>query len=309
MRRCLTTLLCLIPAGLLHSQGTGANHPQKELFAHRIDEPMRIDGFLTEAVWSLPGATDFTQLDPIEGAKPSQRTEITIGYDDRALYIGASMYDTAPDSIVARLSRRDDYVRSDLLRIGIDAWLDHRTGFYFFVNAAGGISDGTLLNDDSGDDAWDGVWESAVSINDEGWFAEIRIPYSQLRFPDKDEHIWGINFARVIERHNEEDLYVLVPKAASGMVSWFAHLNGIKGISRPSYVEVLPYSAGKIALTHPETGDPFNDGSTLSGQAGIDVKIGLTSTLTLDATLNPDFGQVEVDPAVVNLSDFETFFP
>ena len=301
-------MLAFSASGLLFGQDQ-ANHPAKELRAYPLQEIIRIDGILSEAIWNQPGATGFVQKNPVEGNPPSQRSEIVVAYDSRALYIGAKLYDSAPDSITRRLVRRDESATADKFLVGIDPWLDHRSGFYFTVNAAGSIEDGTLFNDDGLDGSWDGVWESAVEINAEGWFVEIRIPYSQLRFPDRPVHTWGINFSREIERHNEEDNWILVPKAASGRVSWFGHLTGIEGIERPAYIELLPYSAGKSAFSHPAEGNPFNDGSLLSGQAGLDIKFGVTSSLTLDATFNPDFGQVEVDPAVVNLSDFETFFP
>ncbi|MCH7573743.1 MAG: carbohydrate binding family 9 domain-containing protein [Candidatus Marinimicrobia bacterium] len=286
-----------------------SDHPQKELTAYPLIGAIRIDGHLDEAIWESPAVTTFTQRNPQEGEPATQRTEVVVAYDKNAIYIGARLFDTAPDSIIHRLARRDDDVSADQFTIGIDAWLDHRTGFYFGITAGGSIRDGTLFNDIGTDGSWDGVWESAVQITDEGWFVEVRIPFSQLRYPDRPVHTWGINFRRQIERNREDAWYVAVPKASTGMVSWFAHLNGIEDISSPSRIELLPYSVGKNALTHPDDGDPFTDGSDFSGQLGLDFKLRLTSSLTLDGTINPDFGQVEVDPAVVNLSDFETFFP
>ncbi|MCH8327411.1 MAG: carbohydrate binding family 9 domain-containing protein, partial [Candidatus Marinimicrobia bacterium] len=289
--------------------GAETDHPQKELTAYRLNGAIRIDGHLDEDIWSYPAITGFTQRDPLEGEPATQRTEVVVAYDDDAIYIGARLFDTAPDSIIHRLGRRDDNVSADQFTIGIDAWLDHRTGFYFSVSAGGSIRDGTLFNDSGTDDSWDGVWESAVQITAEGWFVEVRIPFSQLRYPDRPVHTWGINFRRQIERNREDAWFVAVPKASTGMVSWFAHLSGIKEISSPSRIELLPYSAGKNTLTHPAAGNPFTNGNDFSGQMGLDFKLRLSSSLTLDATVNPDFGQVEVDPAVVNLSDFETFFP
>jgi len=247
--------------------------------------------------------------DPVEGREPTQKTEVWVAYDNEAIYIAAKLYDSSPDSIIARLARRDERVSSDEFEFKLDPWLDHRTGFFFRVSAAGAIRDGILFNDGSSDDSWDGVWESATSINSEGWEVEIRIPYSQLRFPKKEIHTWGVNFIRQIERNNERIMYVMIPKTSSGDASWFAHLNGIENITQPRLVELLPFSAGRSEFIHPEAGDPFNDGSKTFGKFGLDLKIGLSSSLTLDATFNPDFGQVEVDPEVVNLSDFETFFP
>ena len=307
LRHSAIFLACILFTGPLPA--AESDHPQKELTAYPLSGVIRIDGRLDEAIWSSPAITGFTQRDPLEGEPATQKTQVIVAYDKNAIYIGARLFDTAPDSIIHRLARRDDDVSADQFTIGIDAWLDHRTGFYFGITAGGSIRDGTLFNDTGTDGSWDGVWESAVQITDEGWFVEVRIPFSQLRYPDRPVHTWGINFRRQIERNREDAWYVAVPKASTGMVSWFAHLNGMEDISSPSRIELLPYSAAKNALTHPEDGNPFNDGNVFSGQMGLDFKLRLTSSLTLDGTINPDFGQVEVDPAVVNLSDFETFFP
>ncbi len=285
-----------------------ADHYAKDFQAQRLTAAVSIDGYLHEPAWGEPGLTDFVQRDPLEGEEPTQRTEVWVAYDQSALYIAARLYDSAPDSIVRRLARRDEDTSADFFIFGVDPWHDHRSGFYFRVNAAGAIEDGTFSNDAFTDDSWDGVWESAVTVDEQGWNLEIKVPFSQLRFPKKEEHVWGMNFARWIERNQELDYYVMVPRNSSGDVSWFAHMTGIAGIERPSTLELLPYSAGRAEYLHPESGDPFNDGSNYFGQAGLDIKMGLTSSMTLDATINPDFGQVEVDPAVINLGYFETHY-
>ena len=285
------------------------NHPSKILEAFRLQENVRVDGRLTENVWQNEGVSDFTQRDPIEGNEPTQKTVVWVGFDDDAIYIAAKLYDSAPDSIVSRLARRDESVASDQFEFQVDPWLDHRTGFFFRVSVSGAIRDGILFNDELNDETWDGVWESATTIEDDGWNVEMRIPFSQLRFPEKEVHTWGVNFIRKIWRSNERIEYVMIPKESSGNTSWFAHMNGITNINQPKHIEFLPYTASRAELIQNEPGDPFNDGSELFSQIGFDVKVGLSSSLTLDATINPDFGQVEVDPAVVNLSDFETFFP
>jgi hypothetical protein len=176
------------------------------------------------------------------------------------------------------------------------------------VNAAGTLYDGVLYNDEWDDDSWDGVWEAKVKIDEQGWIAEMRIPYSQLRFQKKDSYTWGINFRRDIARKNESNFLVFRPKNSSGFVSRFADLIGIEKISPPRRMEILPYTTTKAEYLQQAPGNPFNDGSRYLPDLGADFKIGLGSNLTLDATVNPDFGQVEVDPAVVNLSDVETFF-
>jgi len=277
--------------------------------AERINEPMTIDGLLAEAVWHNGNAVAaFKQRDPIEGTQPTEKTEVRVAFDDDAIYIGAQMYDSAPDSIIARLGRRDADINSDIFGVGIDSYFDRRSGFYFAINAAGTLSDGVLYNDDWSDDSWDGVWQGVAKINGQGWSAEFRIPYSQLRFHKQEEYVWGINFVREITRKNEEDYLVYTPKNGSGFVSRFVELIGIQQISPPRRIELLPYLRAKAEYTHPDAKDPFNDGSRYLPGAGLDLKLGLGQNLTLDGTINPDFGQVEVDPAVVNLSDVETFY-
>ena len=281
----------------------------KEVRAIRLAQPLTIDGVLRESMWqTAERITGFAQRDPTEGAVPTESTVVYIAYDDAALYIGARLYDSHPDSIVARLARRDEGTSSDRFQMFIDPYHDKRSGFYFGISAAGTLYDGTLYNDDWDDNSWDGVWEGKVTRDELGWTVEMRIPYSQLRFVKKTEYVWGINFRRDIARKNEFDYLVYTPKNGSGFVSRFVDLVGIARIEPPRRLEVLPYATSRAAFTPHASGDPFNDGSQLSQGFGADVKFGLGSNLTLNATVNPDFGQVEVDPAVVNLSDVETTF-
>ncbi|HMD13813.1 MAG TPA: DUF5916 domain-containing protein, partial [Bacteroidota bacterium] len=279
-----------------------------EVTAVRATEPITIDGVLSEQEWQRPGISQFTQRDPLEGTSPTQKTEVWVAYDDVSLYIAARMYDTHPDSIVSRIGRRDASLTSDWFYVGIDSYHDKLTGFYFGVYAGGTMVDGTLYNDSWDDNTWDGVWDAATKIDDKGWTVEMRIPFSQLRFTKQDQYVWGINFIRTIARNNERDDFVLVPKKESGWVSRFADLTGLHDINPPLKLEILPYevSTGKFLLHQP--GDPYNSGHDLSENFGGDLKAGLGSNLTLNATINPDFGQVEVDPAVINLTQFETYF-
>lgn len=276
--------------------------------ALRTTDPIVIDGILSEPEWQHPGITHFTQRDPVEGAAPTQKTEVWLAYDDASLFVAARMYDTHPDSIISRIGRRDASLSSDWFYIGIDSYHDRRTGFYFAVYAGGTQGDGTMYNDSWDDNTWDGVWDAATKIDDKGWTVEMRIPYSQIRFPKQEQYTWGVNFIRTIGRSKERDDFVLVPKKESGWVSRFADLEGLHDINPPRKLEVLPYvvSSGKFLLHDPK--DPFNNGHLLDQSIGGDLKLGLGSNLTLNATVNPDFGQVEVDPAVVNLTQFETFF-
>ncbi len=270
-----------------------------------------VDGVLDDPAWqSARPITAFTQVEPSDGAEPTERTEIRVVYSDAALYIGARMYDSDPAGVVGRLGRRDSYTSSDALTVAIDSYHDHRTGFEFSVNPAGVRSDEIATNDDAdGDSSWDPVWSVATTVDSLGWTAEIRIPFSQLRFPGGTQQEWGINFSRAIHRKNEFIRWSWAPNTEEGYASLFGHLQGIRDIRPPKQLEVLPYTVVKSDFTEgADASNPFDDGSVFDVTGGFDLKYGLTSDLTLDATVNPDFGQVEADPAVVNLSAFETFF-
>jgi hypothetical protein len=291
---------------------SGASHtPRAAMTATRVSRAPVIDGRLDDEAWQgIAAASTFTQQDPNEGQPATERTELRIAYDDEALYIGARMYDTEPSLIARRLSSRDDESDADSLDVYVDPMHDHQTGAGFQISAAGVQRDAILYNDSWDDSNWDSVWQSAVSVDGEGWSAELRIPLSQLRFAFGDRQTWGINAMRFIRRKNERDWLELVPKNESGRASRMAHLTGMDGLRPKRHVALLPYTAGRAEFVQPaRVGNPFNDGSRAFATAGVDLKWGVTSNLTLDGTVNPDFGQVEVDPAVVNLSQFETFFP
>jgi Domain of unknown function (DUF5916) len=277
--------------------------------AIHLIKPITLDGKLNEEIWKdSPGISNFIQKEPVEGVKPTQRTIVHIAYDNNAIYIAARMYDTHPDSIVARLARKDVDIDTDGFQVFLDPYYDRRSGFYFALSAAGTQYDGVLFNDDWNDNSWDGVWEGKVNIDSLGWTAEMRIPFSQLRFQDKDKNIWGINFKRIISRRNENDYLVYVPKNESGFVSHFADLKGINNIHPSRGIEILPYITTRAQYSLHDPNNPFNSGSKYTPAIGADFKMALGTNLTLNATVNPDFGQVEIDPAVINLSDVETFF-
>lgn len=278
--------------------------------AVRTMQPIHVDGLLDEPAWkSAPPITDFKERDPDEGDRPSEKTVVRILYDDNAIYIGARMFDTAPDSIVSQLGRRDADLTADNFTVYLDPYNDKQTGFYFGVNASGAISDGTLFNDTWDDNSWDGVWYGKAHIDSAGWTVEMRIPFSQLRFDNKPDNVWGVDFRRIISRKNEQDYLQYTPKNGNGFVSRFDDLVGIDGIKPAHHFEITPYVTSKASYLDHKSGDPFNDGSTYNFNAGADLKTSIGNNLTLNATINPDFGQVEVDPAVVNLSDQETFYP
>lgn len=286
--------------------GTRGDRPVN---AVRLPAAVVVDGRLDDAVYALHDSiTGFTQRDPVPGAPASQHTAVWVFYDDANLYVGARMHDTAPDSVRALLARRDRWVPADRFFVFVDGYRDKRTGFYFGVNAAGTQYDGTLFNDEWDDDTWDGVWIAKAQRTADGWTAEFRIPLSQLRFAGGQQQEWGVNFRRDIARLNERDFVVYQPPDGSGFVSRFPSLQGITGLQPRARREILPYVTSRFASLSHAPGDPFRSGTQVDPGAGVDAKLGLGNNLTLDATVNPDFGQVEVDPAVVNLSDVEVFF-
>ncbi len=279
------------------------------LTAVRVQDEITIDGRLTESAWLGPAAVrEFTQSSPDEGKPATERGEVWFAVDGEAFYVAARLRDATPDSIMALLSRRDRNNQSDFFALFLDPYHDGRTGYEFFVTAAGVQSDGTLSNDDWDDFSWDGVWQSAVQRDGSGWTVEIRIPLSQLRMHQGADQVWGVNVARGIGRRNEVSYLVPKRRQGSGFVSRFAELRGLEGLAPRRRVEVVPYATARAEFDPAQPGNPFNDGSRMTPAVGADFRLGLGGALQLDGTVNPDFGQVEVDPAVVNLSDVETFY-
>ena len=286
-----------------------ANWPDRpQLRAVRVIAPPVLDGDLSDAAWqSAPEFTDFTQHDPNDGEPATLRTSIRIVYDDHAIYFGAKMTDTAPPTAI--LARRDSFTQSDFLSINLDPQLDRLSGNAFTISPANVQVDTVLYNDIGEDGSWDGVWDSAVKIVADGWAGEVRIPYSQLRFHDKPVHVWGLNITRRTTRINEWSRIVNTRKGETGFVSHFADIVGIEGIRRGRSLELVPYAVARGDLRSETFDHPLLESTDHRVDGGLDVKYALTSSLTLTGTINPDFGQVEVDPAVVNLSEFETFYP
>ncbi|MEP0548988.1 MAG: DUF5916 domain-containing protein [Rhodothermales bacterium] len=269
-----------------------------------------LDGKLDDAAWATAEmATGFTQMRPDPGAASTQRTESYVLYDDDALYVGFRCHDDAPEQIVRRLARRDDWNVSDKVLVSIDSYGDGRTAFAFGVNAAGVKYDFLIYNDSDEDNSWDAVWDVAVASDVDGWTAEFRIPLSQLRFQTGDgPQQWGIEFQRDIARNDEKSFWAPLLPDVDGYVSRFGTLGGLEGLASPRRLEVQPYVATRLTREPGDGDDPFYRENAVIGSAGADLKYGITSNLTLSATINPDFGQVEADPAVVNLSAFEVFF-
>jgi hypothetical protein len=299
-----------VSAPVLRAQSSNPR-PVRVLHAVQVAGKIALDGLLNDETWlNAPRESDFTQRDPDEGKEASERTEMRVAYDSQAIYVGITLFDSEPHKIVRQLSRRDNVFDCDMFAIQLSPHHDGLTGAVFQISAAGVQRDGIISNDTFIDWSWDGVWESAVRLDEEGWSAELRIPFSQLRFPASKRHIWGVNATRFIYRKNESVWLHLVRKNESGVASRMENLDGIDGLEGKKHLDLMPYVAGRSEFIEPQSkNDPFNDGSRQSGTAGIDIKYGVTSNFTLDATINPDFGQVEVDPAIVNLSAFETYYP
>ena len=277
-------------------------HPQRTAFAVRTEAPPRLDGLVDDEVWTrAPLNEGFTQSDPDNGEPASLRTTFQVAYDDDALYIAAVCYDD-PDSVTAALARRDESRERDFVEINLDPHHDHQTGVWFNVGPSGWIGDGIIYNDDDFDDGWDSVAEAAAAMRPDGWSVELKIPYHALRFGDNET--WGINVYRKISRRAEWAGWSFTPRGVTGFASRFGHLEGIEGIEPRRSLEILPFSVGRSILPVGDRGGEHD----LASSAGLDLRYGLSSNISLNATVNPDFGQVEGDPAVLNLTVFETFY-
>ncbi len=274
------------------------------------DLNITINGVFDEPEWQAANwENDFIQHEPIEGDPPFQQTEFAILYDANNLYVAIRAYDTSPDSISMRMTRRDE-IDGDLVGIFIDSYYDKRTSFGFIVSAAGVRSDFINSNDgDSEDDTWDPIWWVKTTITKQGWNSEIRIPLTQLRFEESEEQLWGLQVLRYIFRKDELSSWQLMSRETAGFTSQFGTINGIKNIKPKNSLNLTPYVVARTERFEKEPDNPFRSSGKKNGlEAGLDAKIGLTNYLTMDLTINPDFGQVEADPSQVNLSTYETFF-
>lgn len=311
-KRTFLTLAILMPA-VITAQATvpSAERTRPVVQAVRTTAPIRIDGRLDEASWAqAQPVSAFTQVDPEEGRPASELTEARILYDGQALYIGVRLHDRQKPS--QRLGRRDmDLMESDWLGVVIDSYHDHRTGFSMDINPAGVQRDATKSMGSGGveldDLSWDAVWEAAATVDEGGWTAEYRIPFSQLRFGRAPEQTWGIQLERIIGRRREYSVLSFTPKSEPGGIPTFAHLVGLRNVDPGNRLEVLPYAVGRSEHVDPGA-NPFRTNPERNGSAGVDLLYRITSDFAVNASINPDFGQVEVDPAVVNLSVYETFF-
>jgi uncharacterized protein DUF5916/cellulose/xylan binding protein with CBM9 domain len=306
----LAMLLLVAPAAA-QSPDTTRHAPVRTpvIQAARLSGAVRVDGRLTETAWeAATPATQFTQLDPREGEPASERTEVRVLIGDDALYVGARMFDADPGRIRARLARRDDPADADEFNLYLDSYHDQLTGTHFRITPAGALYDAAIAASGEENTSWDPVWEAAAHVDSLGWTAELRIPLSQLRYAARGDGVWGINFARVIHRRGENDWWSFTPKHDQAGPARYGHLAGLGSLPMPRRLELLPYSLARNERLDIDRSNPFRTRNDWFGATGGDLKYGITSSLTLDATVNPDFGQVELDPAEVNLTTSETFF-
>jgi hypothetical protein len=275
------------------------------------DADIRVDGVLDEPAWHGPAAGGaFVQRDPHSGSPATERTEVRVLYSANALYVGVRAFDSAPDRIRGELVRRDQSSQADEIAVYLDTYDDRRTAFMFAVNPRGSIRD-VAYSDDSeymADPSWDPVWQVRTSIDSLGWSAEFRIPLTQLRF-DSRSTTWGLQVHRRIHRTAELAYWAPYTRDASGFVSRFGRIAELEGLTQPRRLEVRPYSVLRGRQQPESTGTSYTPQRQASGDAGFDLQYGITSNLTLDLTVNPDFGQVEADPAIVNLTAFESYLP
>lgn len=268
-----------------------------------------IDGLMNDSCWNLVGwGAGFIQSQPAENKPPSQETAFKILYDNDNLYVFIRAYDKEANKISRIITKRDN-IDGDMVELDIDSYFDKQTAFAFVASASGSKADMAISQDGNNyDDSWNPVWFLKSSIDENGWSAEIKIPFSQLRFGKKDEQIWGFQITRQIYRLSERSTWQFIPKGSPGLVHLFAELQGINNIKPKRQIELMPYTSGRIERFAQQTGNPFMTGKSSSLSAGLDGKVAITNDLTLDFSINPDFGQVEADPSEVNLTAFETYF-
>lgn len=302
-----TTLLLF---GNLAAQAPPSVIEKRQYHTQPIDNvDIKLDGILSEPAWEqVEWSGDFIEREPDQGTPPSQQSQFKIVFDDKYLYIGFRCFDSAPDSIIHRMSRRDEFP-GDWVEVNIDSYHDLRTAFSFTYSVSGVRGDEYISNNGNNwDGSWNPIWDGASKVDKEGWTAEIKIPFSQLRYGNQAEPIWGIQVQRRIFRKEERSTWQHIPQNAGGWVSEFGELHGLRNLPNHKQIELAPYVVAKTAFFQKEAGNPFADGSNSSITGGLDGKVGVTRDLILDFTVNPDFGQVEADPGAVRLDGYQVFF-
>jgi len=304
----IVMILWVFGATTLQARGDEEPIATRVYETRRTVEPPTIDGRLDDPAWEkVAWAGDFSQRMPTEGDPPSQQSAFKVVYDDDALYFAFRLHDD-PEQVTRMLARRDGFP-GDWIEVNIDSYYDHRTAFSFTLSLSGTRGDEFISNDGNRwDSNWNPVWNGATRIDGEGWTAEMRIPLNQLRFSRAEEQIWGLQVQRRLFRLEERSTWQRIPKDVTGWVSRFGELRGLRKLRPKRHLELVPYAVARGEHFAAEPGNPFRDGSAAELDAGVDGKIGVTNNLTLDFTINPDFGQVEADPSEVNLTAFETYF-
>ena len=274
-----------------------------------LESAPKIDGIINDSAWdAVEWTSNFIENQPDNGTPPAEQTKFKVIYDEKNIYFAFRNYDAEPDKIERRLSRRDGFA-GDFVEVNIDSYHDKRTAFSFTITAAGVKGDEFISNNGNNwDPSWNPIWYAKTQIDEEGWTAEFRIPLSQLRFSSEQEQVWGLQSTRRYFRTEERSLWQHVLPNSPGWVSEFGELKGLIGLKPQKQLEIQPYGLAQLDSYPEEEGNPFRDGNDTKFAAGLDAKIGITNDLTVDLTVNPDFGQVEADPGAIALDGFEIFF-
>jgi hypothetical protein len=304
--------LCLLIFTIYHTTPAQAPPPilKNQYQTNPIENgAIKLDGELNEAAWqTVEWSSEFIEHEPDQGSKPSQQTRFKIIFDEKYLYLGVRAFDSAPDSIMRRMGRRDEFP-GDWVEINIDSYHDLQTAFSFTYSVSGVRGDEYVTNNGSNwDESWNPVWDGNAHVDGEGWTAELKIPFSQLRYSKQTEPVWGIQVQRRVLRKEERSTWQSIPQSASGWVSEFGELHGLRNLPDNRQLELAPYIVAKTERFPREAGNPFADGSRNRLAAGLDGKLAVTRDLILDFTINPDFGQVEADPGAVRLDGYQVFF-
>lgn len=307
----LISALVFLTTALFSQESANIQVPKRVYTTNSVENKKSpvIDGYLTDAAWNnVEWQGDFVEWRPDENTSPTQPTKFKIVYDDKFLYVAFKCYDSDLDKIEKRLSRRDGF-QGDWVEINIDSYNDKRTAFSFTFTVAGVKGDEFISeNGSSWDSSWNPIWYGSSKLDDEGWTAELKIPFSQLKFGDAKEQVWGLQVKRRIFRAEERSIWQRIPLESSGYVSEFGELRGLLNIKPQKQLEIQPFVVNQYDSYPKEVGNPYRDGSDYKFNGGLDAKIGITNDLTLDLTVNPDFGQVEADPGAIALDGFQIFF-
>ncbi|MBU1698729.1 MAG: carbohydrate binding family 9 domain-containing protein [Candidatus Eisenbacteria bacterium] len=287
------------------SDGVDAN--LRVVHAARMNgHPIELDGRLDDLCWKdAEAAGDFRVWDPDRGAMPTEQTIFKVLYDENAIYFGVACLEENPQNISTHLSRRDNYTNSDIVSVYLDPYHDRNTGYNFRVNPDGVLMDSYMFNDGDRDDDWDAVWQAETHSDERGWYAEMKIPFSAIRFRPEESMTWGLQVYRYMHGRGEDTAWVIWDRETRGFISRFGELQGISNVSAPKQLEVIPYFVQRT--TDPSIAGPDDKLGEFQNM-GADIKYGISANMTLNAAINPDFGQVEADPATLNLSPYETYF-